>query len=328
MKNERDRMRRATWRPISEETRAAHLASIEAAIESGPLPDRPVARTRRRISVIAVAAALFILPAGIAVAAEGSIPGDALYPVKKFTETIRALVDDDVVAEHRIEELEKLVAADAPPEAITKQLDRAAVEVDRLEADNDLRSRFDVATDRVADSPLPDPDVVTAEPPTDRPPPVTDTTTLTTDTTKPTTDTTRPSTETTTVTRLPPDRVTTTTTVRDGTTTTVPPETDTFRVVGVVRAGPTCPVAQFPPDPACEDQPVNGAVVVVATEDGAELTRIESNAEGFFHLRLPAGTYLLIPKPYDGLLGTADSQIFVVGDAPVELLVGYDTGIR
>ena len=120
---------------------------------------------------------------------------------------------------------------------------------------------------------------------------------------------------------------TTTTTPVDTTTTTVT-DTGTVRVLGRVMAGPTCPVERFPPDPDCDDQPVQGARLVVLDDGGIEVVSIESNEGGRFQLRLGSGTYLLVPQPYDGLLGTAPSQEFIVGTDTVELRVEYDTGIR
>jgi len=111
-------------------------------------------------------------------------------------------------------------------------------------------------------------------------------------------------------------------------TTTIPPDAERYRVRGYVHAGPVCPVEQFPPDPDCADRPVPGAVLVIATEDGAEVTRVESDREGRFSLHLANGRYVLRPQPVDGLLGTAPEQSFVVDGGPVELDVAYDTGIR
>lgn len=320
----RDEFRDATWRPISEETRAAHQAAINEAIATAPTPTAPLMRPRRRLVTVAVTAALLVLPAGMALAAENALPGDVLYPVKKITEQIRSLVDDDVVAEHRIEELEQLVAGDAPADVIAEQVDRAAAEVDRLEPDNHLRPRFATATDAVGDRPRPDDEVIAD------PPPVTETTVVDTPTTVVTDTTLPPTTDTTTPTTVidRPDRTTTTTTVVD-TTTTLPPDVTTVLVVGVVKSGPTCPVQQFPPRDECEDRPVSGAVLVIADADGKEITRVETTEEGRFELRLPTGSYQLIPQPYEGLLGTADRQEFTIaGDGLFELFVGYDTGIR
>lgn len=277
-------------------------------------------RAPRRLSTVLVTASLVVLPTGIALAAEGSVPGDVLYPVKKVTEQIRSLVDDDVVAEHRIEELEKLVAADASAEVIAEQVDRAAVAVDRLPAGHQLGSRLDqatagVAVDRVVDDP-PGPGGGGVDP-IDKPSTTTETITDSTLTT-------------TTVTTVPPDRpgTTTMTTRIDSTTTTITIAVETHPVLGYVHAGPTCPVVRFPPDPDCEDLPVAGAILVVTSETGKELKRVESSAEGRFEIDLPAGTYTLIPRPHHGLLGTAPVQEFVVEARPVELDVAYDTGIR
>jgi hypothetical protein len=271
-----------------------------------------------------VTASLVLLPTGIALAAESSVPGDVLYPVKKVTEKIRAVVDEDVVAEHRIEELEKLVAADAPTEVIADQIDRAAVEIDRLDADHQFGSRLEeaiagVAADRLVDDP-PGREGGGGGEPVDKPATTTPTSAAITGVDPATT----------TSTTVPPDRpgtaTTTTTKIDASTTTTV--RLDTHRVSGYVHAGPTCPVVRFPPDPACEDLPVAGAMLIVATETGKELRRLESNPEGRFDLDLPSGSYSLTPRPYDGLLGTAPAQEFVVETQPVELDVAYDTGIR
>jgi hypothetical protein len=273
---------------------------------------------------MALAAAIVILPTGIALAAENAIPGDALYPVKRVTETVRSWVDDDVVAEHRVEELERLVAADAPDEVIVDQIDRATREVNRLDNDNALESRISDATagftgDRMADTPPP-PDRPGDGGPVDAPPATT-------------TATTAANTNGTTVSSTPIDRPTTTittppTTIVDKTTTTLRPDSSTQRVFGFVHAGPTCPVVRFPPDPDCADQPVPGAMLIVARANGSELQRVVSDGEGRFEIALPNGPYRLIPREYDGLLGTAPAQEFVVEGAPVELDVAYDTGIR
>ena len=321
-----DRLRRATWRPVDDDVRSQHQASIASAVAAGSTTPVVAHRSRRRLSTVLVTAALVVLPTGIAVAAESSIPGDVLYPVKKVTERIRAVVDEDVMAEHRIEELEKMVAADASTEVIADQIDRAVVEIDRLEPDHQLGSRLDQATAGVAADRLVDDSPGRSDDgggeAVDKPAITTATTAAITNA-APTT---------TTSTTTPPDRpgttTTTTTTTRIDSSTTTTVGVDTQRVSGYVHAGPTCPVVQFPPDPACEDLPVAGAVLVVTTETGKELKRVESNAAGRFELGLPSGTYSIIPRPYDGLLGTAPVQEFVVEVGPVELDVAYDTGIR
>jgi hypothetical protein len=101
-------------------------------------------------------------------------------------------------------------------------------------------------------------------------------------------------------------------------------------VRGVVVAGPTCPVVTDPPDPACADRPVEGAVIVVVDGSGAEVARATSAADGRFVIGLAPGAYRLVPQDVEGLMGTADSQDVgvVAGEPTAELTIAYDTGIR
>ena len=325
-----DRMKEALWRPVAEERRAADLAAISAAVEGAALQPRFEPPIRRRFTVIAVAAALFVLPAGIAIAAEGSVPGDALYPVMKVTETVRSWIDDDLPAQHRVEELEKLVAAEAPEAEITEPFRRASDAVDALAANHVLRPRLAGATAGVAEDPIgpgsgngPGPGIESSTVPPTRP----------TVTTRPpdspaSTTTTRPDATTTTLVDSTTTTTATTTTVAATSTTTVSPGEETYRIDGYVHAGPTCPVERIPPDPDCADQSVAGAVLLVKDPAGLEIKRLVSNQGGRFHTSLPNGVYQLHPQPYDGLLGTAPMQEFVVGGGPLELDVAYDTGIR
>jgi hypothetical protein len=96
-----------------------------------------------------------------------------------------------------------------------------------------------------------------------------------------------------------------------------------------LRAGPTCPVAQESPDPACEPRKVANAEVVLKSPDGNELGRATSNADGQVELRTPRGAYYVESQPVDGLLGTAPAFAFsVVAGETVDINVDYDTGIR
>ena len=99
---------------------------------------------------------------------------------------------------------------------------------------------------------------------------------------------------------------------------------------GTVTAGPVCPVVTDPPDPACADRPVPGAVLVVTTLTGVEVARAVTDAEGRFALALAPGTYRLAAQPVEGLMGTPEAVEFGldVGTSPLELMVSYDTGIR
>jgi hypothetical protein len=96
-----------------------------------------------------------------------------------------------------------------------------------------------------------------------------------------------------------------------------------------VLAGPVCPVETDPPDPACNDRPVPGAVIVVTLLDGSPVATVTSDAAGRFSLILPPATYRFIPRPVEGLPGTAAPPDVVVGvEAVADVVVTYDTGIR
>ena len=101
-------------------------------------------------------------------------------------------------------------------------------------------------------------------------------------------------------------------------------------VRGTVTAGPTCPVMSEPPDPACADKPVAGAVIIVTDAGGAQVGRVTTAANGTYAVGLVPGVYTLTPQPANGLLGTAEPQTVRVelSGAFVTLDFSYDTGIR
>lgn len=101
-------------------------------------------------------------------------------------------------------------------------------------------------------------------------------------------------------------------------------------VTGVVLAGPGCPVVRDPPDPACEDRPVEGAEIVILDAQDGEVARIRTDAGGTFTISLQPGEYQLVPQPVEGLLGTpaASALMVVEGADPEPVTIVYDTGIR
>lgn len=121
---------------------------------------------------------------------------------------------------------------------------------------------------------------------------------------------------------------------RDGTVTLTREEGDALPaatgVRGSVSAGPSCPVVRDPPDLACADRPVGGAVLVITDQSGAEVTSVVSDVDGAFGVDLAPGSYRLTPQPVEGLMGTPAPIDFDIdaGQAAVELQVSYDTGIR
>ena len=101
-------------------------------------------------------------------------------------------------------------------------------------------------------------------------------------------------------------------------------------VQGKATAGPTCPVETNPPDPACAERPVAGAVLVFTNAAGTEVARATSGADGAFSVELAPGSYTLTAQPAEGLMGTpAPMDVVVEGGQPMtEVQVSYDTGIR
>jgi hypothetical protein len=103
-------------------------------------------------------------------------------------------------------------------------------------------------------------------------------------------------------------------------------------IAGRAVAGPVCPVEQVPPDPACADRPVAGAVIVIRGAGGAEVARATTAADGTFLVGVPGGgTWTVEPQPVEGLLGTAPSSAVQVPDLASSWAaadVAYDTGIR
>ncbi len=143
------RLQAATDLHIDSSTRQDHMAAIRAAAELAGPPQVQAATTRvlRRRLVAATAAAVLIVP-GVAVAAENSAPGSVLYPVKRTTEAVRSLVDGDIVARHRIEELEDHLRDDAPVADLLDALERAEVAVGAGTPD-ELLHRLDLARQEV-----------------------------------------------------------------------------------------------------------------------------------------------------------------------------------
>jgi hypothetical protein len=99
---------------------------------------------------------------------------------------------------------------------------------------------------------------------------------------------------------------------------------------GTVTAGPTCPVVQNPPDPACADRPVADAVILVTNAAGDLIMRITTGADGTYDVPLGPGVYTLTPRPVEGLMGTPEAQLvrLEAGEGVVIIDFSYDTGIR
>ncbi len=123
-----------------------HLATVSEALRS-PAPPSPVSMRRGLRTRLAAAAAAFMVFAApaAAIAAEGALPSEALYPVKRLTERMRSLVDDDIIAIHRVEELETLLEREASADAVVSASSDAAEAVAELEESGELMLRLERA---------------------------------------------------------------------------------------------------------------------------------------------------------------------------------------
>lgn len=121
------------------DVRVRHRSEIAAALrDAAPIVRR---RSRRRgFRVAAISGLLVVLPVGMAVAAEDALPDDVLYPVKLATEPLIAFVDDDIVATHRVDELTRILAADATLDRVMNASFAAGEAVDELPLDHRLRT--------------------------------------------------------------------------------------------------------------------------------------------------------------------------------------------
>lgn len=219
---DKQRIRAASSIEMSEATRDAHIAAMADAIASAHRTPSSVPVSAWRLRVAGVTAAfMVVLPVGTALAAESALPGDLLYPIKRLVEPVRSVLDSNVAARHRVEELTHMVDTATHQDRVAEAVVSARDAVSDLPLDHILRVDLAAATDRVTDEVLVDiqherdtttdtsPPIVTDSTTTTNPDVTTDTRAHdeTTETTQPHRDTT---TSTTTQTR---DETTTTTTV-------------------------------------------------------------------------------------------------------------------
>lgn len=162
---------------IAPDVVASHIETITAALgaaEPVVASALPWARWRRWLAGLLVGVG--VLVPGAAFASDSALPGDLLYPVKKLLEPLVELVDHDVVAQHRIEELEDLVDRGDPADASTVDslIDEAVDALDRLDSPS-LEARLDAVrridlgpVDDVGDRPERDRDRAETPTPVDR----------------------------------------------------------------------------------------------------------------------------------------------------------------
>ncbi len=123
-----------------QDLRERQLTEIRREIRTAP-------RRRVRMGRYLAAAAIVTIPS-VAIASNGSLPGEPLYPIKLLVEPLVRVFDRHVVADHRIDEVEILIRRGADDAVIRRQIDIARVEVDRI-GDEAVRHRLTDRLDRM-----------------------------------------------------------------------------------------------------------------------------------------------------------------------------------
>jgi len=103
---------------------------------------------RNRLAALVVAATV-VTPAAVAVAAESSLPGELLYPVKQVTEDVRSVVDSTVVARHRLDEADAMLSRGFPVDEVAVVLVEADSAITNSGDHPDLRSRWSEMQDHM-----------------------------------------------------------------------------------------------------------------------------------------------------------------------------------
>ena len=102
------------------------------------------------------------------------------------------------------------------------------------------------------------------------------------------------------------------------------PQANRGRVEGVVRASPSCPVAQQ--GQACPPLAVSGEVQAV--QDGQVKATARTNPTGQYQLALPAGDYTLQVDVGGPLPACPPTAVQVRAAATATVDIDCDTGIR
>ncbi len=100
-------------------TREKHLGVVSAALAARGQGSWGRGR------VLALGLVLVLLVPVVALAAENTVPGDLLYPIKRALEPIVQVFDSDAPAQRRVREVELLFERDATDEVIVWHVDAA-----------------------------------------------------------------------------------------------------------------------------------------------------------------------------------------------------------
>ena len=115
----------------------AHLVPGANAAAPGTIP------LKQRWLLAASAAAIALLPTIVALSANGALPGDRMYGLKRVYEQAASVFDDDIRATNRVDELEVLIDRGDRPDLIVEARLRATEEVRWLPAGHQLKQHLE-----------------------------------------------------------------------------------------------------------------------------------------------------------------------------------------
>ncbi len=151
---------------MTEDTVASqHRAIHNAIVAAGPI-DSATRWARVRRWAVGLVIGFGVLAPATAFAADSAGPGDFLYPVKRAAEPVLGWFNQDIAAEHRVEELETVVNDVSRAGEVDDKLVRDAVEAVADSDSLDLRIRLDGILAEISET---DRDVDEGDPPTEQP---------------------------------------------------------------------------------------------------------------------------------------------------------------
>lgn len=136
---------------VPETTRDRHLSAIrqELAAPAAGVSWGVSWFGRHRAALAWLTAGITALPAA-AVASQGSLPGDFLYPVKRAIEVVAEPLLPRIEAEHRVDELERLAEAGVAHDIVERAIQAARMAVAETGAD-DLATRIEEILEEAPD---------------------------------------------------------------------------------------------------------------------------------------------------------------------------------
>ncbi|MFE1747876.1 carboxypeptidase-like regulatory domain-containing protein [Coleofasciculus sp. H7-2] len=96
-------------------------------------------------------------------------------------------------------------------------------------------------------------------------------------------------------------------------------------IEGQVLIGPVCPVQRIGDD--CADRPFQASITVL-NQRGQIVTRIKTDGQGKFQIKLKPGKYTIRPESPGVLPRAAEQTITVTGRKFAPIQITYDSGIR